>query len=102
MTAPARMAGHQASRRKRPVFLGPTKRELTTLRTLHQYRERKGWMPSFRDLGKEIGSKSTNWTRLLIEGLERKGLIDRLPNQSRAIRITAKGREWLAADEVKP
>lgn len=82
MTAPART---------------PTEKQLVVLRYLQRHQEVYGWMPTFREIADHLGTSrnSMKWVTQLLEALEDRGLIERLPHTPRAIRITRRGRPWL-------
>ena len=49
---------------------------------------RRGYGPTVREIGEEFGIKSPNGVMCHLKALERKGLIIRSPNKSRAIELT--------------
>src|SRR5210317_1821160 len=49
---------------------------------------RRGYGPTVREIGEQFGIKSPNGVMCHLRALERKGLIRRSPNKSRAIELT--------------
>lgn len=59
------------------------------------YRE-TGVIPSFDEMKDALGCKSKSDIFRLVEGLEERGYIRRLPKRARAIEITPRGKAYLA------
>jgi SOS-response transcriptional repressor LexA len=85
---------------------GITKRQLQALDTIHAHIREHGTPPTIREMGLRLGITSTCSTYRHIQALERKGLIERLPNlrggayaRPRGLRLTAEG-QAIYGDEV--
>jgi SOS-response transcriptional repressor LexA len=50
--------------------------------------------PSYRQMQDALGTRSMSSISRIIEDLEAKGLIERLPNRARAIRVVPNPRPW--------
>jgi len=50
--------------------------------------------PSYAEMARAIGMKSKSGIFRLIDGLEERGFIERLPNKSRAVRLIAEPKPW--------
>jgi repressor LexA len=55
--------------------------------------ERGGAPPSYREIGERFGIRSTNGVKVLLDALEKKGFIRRLPGRARALELTSLARE---------
>lgn len=70
-------------------------RQLQVLTAIDRSVRLRGYPPTIRELGDELGIASTNGVNDHLEALERKGLIERAPMRNRAMRITTAGRAAL-------
>lgn len=72
--------------------LTPRQREI--LDFIRDWIEQFGYAPSVRDIGRHFGIRSPNGVRGHLKALEAKGVIERDPRRSRALRLTpaARGR----------
>jgi SOS-response transcriptional repressor LexA len=50
--------------------------------------------PSYAEMARALNIKSKSMIFRLIEGLETRGYIERLPNKSRAVRLVAEPKPW--------
>lgn len=75
----------------------PTPRQRDVLAAIDAYSKGHGYAPSVRALLEPLGLSSTNGIAEHLERLEANGLIVRDRRVARSIRITRRGREWLAA-----
>ena len=74
-----------------------TKRQEEALQYIQSYTKLNGYPPTNRDMCSHFGFKSTNAAADLIKALELKGYIVRIPNTSRTITVTNRGRRHLGA-----
>ena len=80
-------------------MIEPTPRQLELLRFIAGYLEaHAGVSPSFRDMQAGVAARSKRSVFNLLAGLERRGLIRRLPNRERAIELLADVRVPRAPD----
>lgn len=82
--------------RRQYVPLHPTARQLECLAFVARYIDARGYAPSIREISDAFGFSSTNGASDNLRALERKGLLERTPIASRAMRITELGRAMLA------
>ncbi len=82
---------------KHPQRRRVTPRQGAVLVAIQDSLRRLGYAPSLREIGLAIGcsANSTNGISEHLDRLELKGLVTRVPFQTRAISITAAGRAWL-------
>jgi repressor LexA len=74
-----------------------SERHRKILKFLEEYQEKNGYSPSIREMGEEIGVKSTSLIKYYLEQLESMKFIERNDRVSRGIRILQKfGRDLLA------
>lgn len=73
----------------------PSRRQLDVMRCIERHRQLHGYSPTIRELGDELGIRSTNGVHDLVRALVRKGLVTKPPNTSRTLMITDAGRAWL-------
>jgi repressor LexA len=74
-----------------------SERHRKILKFLEEYQEKNGYSPSIREMGEEIGVKSTSLIKYYLEQLESMKYIERNDRVSRGIRILQKfGRDLLA------
>ncbi len=78
----------------RPTVTHPTDRQLEVLRAISRASAR-GYGPTVRELGTELGIVSTNGVADHLEALERKGLVQSAVNKARTIRLTPAGVKWV-------
>ncbi len=76
-----------------------TARQQTVYQFIHEKITQRGYGPTVREIGERFGISSPNGVMCHLKALEKKGLIRRSPNKSRAIELT---REALAADKGLP
>lgn len=72
-------------------MIGLTARQEEVLTAIHDRIVRDGIPPTLRELGADLGIKSTNGVNDHLRALERKGCIGRKSMRSRAMLITDKG-----------
>jgi repressor LexA len=65
----------------------PSPRQADTLRFLVAHFKAHGYAPTFEEIAAHLGIRSRNAVNDHLDGLERKGFIQRTPMKSRAIRI---------------
>jgi hypothetical protein len=80
--------------------LKPTARQIENLRTIHALSTSKGAPPTISDLRKSLSVSSDQAVIELLEGLERRGLIERTPGQARSLALTKEG--YLTVGEPIP
>ena len=68
-----------------------TKRQNQVYEFIRDKIQTRGYGPTVREISNEFGIKSPNGVICHLKALERKGLISRKPNQSRAIELTTEG-----------
>jgi repressor LexA len=83
----------------------PTDRQGVVLAFVADFLHREGCPPTLREIGEHLCIRSTNGVDDHVKALERKGYLDRRApapsartRPSRSIRLTDKGREYLARD----
>ncbi len=69
-----------------------TKRQLEVLQVIHSASIRRGFPPTLREIGDELGISSTKGTFDHVRALERKGLLARSGSASRSMLVTKQGR----------
>jgi repressor LexA len=69
--------------------MSPTARQMEVLRFIIGYRARHRWRhaPTFQEIADGVGLASTSGVFRLLNGLEERGHIRRLPNCSRAMEV---------------
>ena len=72
-----------------------TKRQLEVLQVIHSESNRRGFPPTLREIGDELGISSTKGTFDHVRALERKGLLARSGSASRSMLVTKQGRAAL-------
>jgi repressor LexA len=70
-----------------PNFSNLTGRQQDVLRFIQSQIKQIGYPPTIREIGKELGLKSTNGVNDHLKALERKGFIARELNKSRSLRV---------------
>jgi repressor LexA len=85
MTATAMYRGHA------PVTL----RQLEVLEYLHHHQARNGFAPTIRELSLHFGWTVGNAAKDHLLALQRKGLVDWVPNRARTVQLTHAGRSFL-------
>ncbi len=63
-------------------------RQRKVLTYIQHYTEERGFPPTVREIGEQIGVKSTSLVSYYLKRLEEQGLINREPSMSRAIQVT--------------
>ncbi len=76
-----------------PDFSQLTERQREIYDFIQEKIETGGYPPTVRDIGDEFQIKSPNGVMCHLKALEKKGLITREPNMSRAIQLTDASRE---------
>ena len=76
-----------------------TKRQLAVYEFIRDKIQNRGYGPTVREIGENFGISSPNGVMCHLKALEKKGLIHRSPNKSRAIELT---REALEEDKGLP
>lgn len=71
---------------------GLTKRQREILDYIMWYIEEHGYQPSYRDIGKYFGIKSTRGVSDHIEALRRKGYLDKDPSKARSMEVKKKAK----------
>ncbi len=71
------------------IFEKLTKRQLAVYEFIRDKIRGRGYGPTVREIGKEFGISSPNGVMCHLKALERKGVITREPNMSRAIQLAA-------------
>lgn len=64
-----------------------TPKQLECYRAMEGYKSRNGVMPSYRELMELLGLKSLSGIHRMVEGMEERGALQRLPDRARAIRL---------------
>ncbi len=64
-----------------------TRKMLKLYRIMEDYKERNGVMPSYDEMVDMMGVKSKSGINRLIESMEERGAIERIPRKARAIRL---------------
>jgi len=64
-----------------------TASQAEVLRTITDLAERQGYPPTVREIGDDLGGRSTCVVQRHLEALERKGYITREPRKARTIRV---------------
>ena len=70
-----------------------TKRQRMVYEFIRDKIRNRGYGPTVREIGEQFGIASPNGVMCHLKALEKKGLITREPNMSRAIQLTAQLRE---------
>ncbi|MBF0626543.1 MAG: hypothetical protein HQL82_17285 [Magnetococcales bacterium] len=76
------------------------KTKYETLRVIKELSQRHRKGPSLREIGDGLGLNGESVVLYRVRMLEKDGLLSRLPQKRRSIRLTAKGREYLAINHV--
>ncbi|MCU0962940.1 MAG: transcriptional repressor LexA [Pirellulaceae bacterium] len=76
-----------------------TERQQQVYQFIHEKITQRGYGPTVREIGERFGISSPNGVMCHLKALEKKGLIRRSPNKSRAIELT---REAIAAEKGLP
>jgi len=66
----------------------PTEKQQAIFDFIHDKMYNRGYGPTVREIGRHFGIRSPNGVMCHLKALERKGLISREPNMSRAIQLT--------------
>ena len=66
---------------------GLSERHRKILKFVGEYQEKNGYSPSIREIGDQIGVKSTSLIKYYLEALEKMGMIERNDRVSRGIRL---------------
>lgn len=75
-----------------------TPRQVEVLRYVDEYQRQNGYAVSVREVGERFQIGSPNGVMAHIRALTKKGLIERKPNLSRTMRLTAMGHEVLTME----
>ena len=70
-----------------------TKRQRAVYEFIRDKIQNRGYGPTVREIGEQFGISSPNGVMCHLKALEKKGLISREPNMSRAIQLSADGLE---------
>lgn len=73
-----------------PAGLTPVQADV--LAVIRRLLNEKGYSPSYREIAEGVGRKSIGHLTQIIDGLEQRGYIRRLPNRSRSIQIISGGK----------
>ena len=73
----------------------PTPRQLDVLRAIDTGRRTNGHPPTIRELGDQLGIRSTNAVADHLRALAKKGLATWSATKGRTLAVTASGRAWL-------
>ena len=57
--------------------------------------------PSYDEIAYSLGLKSKSGVARIVNGLEERGMINRIPDRTRAIEVTAKGKALLSGGELE-
>ena len=68
-------------------MMNPTPRQLDLLRFIKGHLAARGYAPSFVEMAKGIGCTSNSTVARLMDGLEERGLVRRMPAQARSIEV---------------
>lgn len=79
-----------------------TERQRRILACIGDFIRERGYPPTVRDIGREVGISSPSAVKYQLEQLERRGFIERDPRSSRSIRLSASGAHLLGADDIVP
>lgn len=60
---------------------------LKLYKVMAQYYERNGYMPSYQEMADMLGLQSKSGIQRMIEEMEKRGALRRLPNKARAIKL---------------
>ena len=66
---------------------GLTERQLAVLEFIQAHQARHGYPPTIREIGEQLGIKSTNGVNDHLKALERKGMLSRTGSKSRAMEV---------------
>ena len=75
-----------------------TKRQQNILRFIWDSMQERGYPPSIREIGRQVGISSTSVVNYNLERLEREGLIERDRGQSRGLRLADAGMDYLSIE----
>lgn len=73
----------------------PTLRQLEALRAVYEHRQKFDRAPTYRELGRVLGIRSTNGVNELLRLLEKRGCLERDAVLSRSMRVTKLGMRFL-------
>ena len=73
----------------------PTPRQLQVLRAIDAGRKSNGHPPTIRELGDQLGIRSTNAVADHLRALAKKGLATWSAAKGRTLNVTPSGRAWL-------
>lgn len=76
-------------------MIGLTRKQAECLEFLERHLEEHGEAPSFNEIADAINLKSKSGVNRIINGLEERGRIRRLPNRARALEIVDQSRDAL-------
>ncbi len=66
---------------------GLTDRQLAVLQFIQSHQASQGYPPTIREIGEQLGIKSTNGVNDHLKALERKGMLSRVGSKSRAMEV---------------
>lgn len=73
----------------------PTLRQLEALRAVYEHRQKFDRAPTYRELCRVLGVRSTNGVSDLLRPLEKKGCLERDRTIARSMRVTDLGMRFL-------
>ena len=79
-----------------------TRNALAVLRAIETFEEGHAYPPSYRDLMRMTGLRSSNTVGYHIKNLAHMGLVQREPNLARVVTISEAGRAWLREGVMQP
>ena len=71
---------------------GLTERERIVLAFIESHLEQRGYPPTVREIGNQLGAASSSTPQHFLRQLERKGLLRRDPRRPRALQLIRGGR----------
>lgn len=77
-----------------------TERQQRILDCIRRFIQERGYPPTMRDIGRDVGISSSSAVKYQLEQLERRGFIERDPHSSRGIRLSAAGARYMSSDDV--
>jgi repressor LexA len=79
----------------------PTLAQLLVLAVIHNHFQEHGTPPTLREIAHARGCLTKEGAVTIVNALERKGLIERIPRISRGIRVTEAGMQALWDNSIK-
>lgn len=71
-----------------------TRRQNDLMAYIEDYLAKNGSPPSYREMATQLGLASTSGVHRLVQGLEERGHIARLPNRARSVTLTTPEAAW--------